>query len=214
MSDAIAAKVASLFRSRWHQGYSKGKLRTDPLYDAVYHELAGSGLPLLDLGCGLGINAFYLRERGLTFPVLGIDYDAAKIDAANRAAAAYGDLEFRHGDARESIPDFDGNVAILDILQFFTAHQQVELLANAARSVAEGGKLVLRTGLRDRSWRFKMTVLGDLLARATLWMKAAPVRYPTEESLRETLEPLGFELGCRPLWGRTPFNNYLVVASR
>ena len=211
---AIPTKIAALFSSRWHQGYTKSKLRTDPLYNGVYEAFADSDLPLLDLGCGLGIAAFYLRERELAFPILGVDYDAKKIDAAKTAATSYTDLEFRHGDAREGIPEFSGNVSILDILQFFTADQQSKLLQNAASSVADAGKLVIRTGLKDRSWRFKVTVLGDLLAKATFWMKAAPTHYPTEASLRETLEPLGLRVSITPLWGRTPFNNHLVVAGR
>ena len=214
MGDDIPATIAALFASRWHQGYTKSKLRTDPLYDGVYQAFADSDLPLLDLGCGLGIAAFYLRERGLEFPILGIDYDTKKIEAASLAAEAYKDLEFRHGDAREGIPDFTGNVSILDILQFFTAEQQNTLLENAARSVGPGGKLVIRTGLKDKSLRFKITVLGDLLAKATFWMKAAPTHYPTEATLRETLEPLGFEIDVTPLWGSTPFNNHLVVGRR
>ncbi|MFT4548607.1 MAG: hypothetical protein ACI9MB_002560, partial [Verrucomicrobiales bacterium] len=59
------AKLARLFGSPWHRNYVKSKLRTDPLYDGVFGELVDEVLPLLDLGCGLGLLAFYLRERGL-----------------------------------------------------------------------------------------------------------------------------------------------------
>ncbi len=204
-------EISGLFTSRWHRGYARGKLRSDPLYGGVFSELEGSALPLLDLGCGIGVLAFYLRERGLDFPVLGIDYDPGKIEAAQAAASGYRDLEFRHGDAREGMPESSGNVTILDILQFFTAGQQAELLAAAARRVAPGGKLIIRTGLRDKSWRFKVTYLGDLLARATFWMKAAPTHYPTAGSLTTTLEAAGLEGSIRPLWGKTPFNNHLAV---
>lgn len=205
-----ATQIKKRFRSRWHRGYAGGKLRSDPLYAGVFAELDGSRLPLLDLGCGIGILAFYLRERGLDFPILGIDYDAGKIAAADAANTCSG-IEFRHADARLGLPEFNGNVAILDILQFFTAAQQAELLAAAAARVAPGGKLIIRTGLRDRSLRFKITHLGDLLAKATFWMRAAPTHYPTRESLSETLEAAGLRGTLRPLWGKTPFNNYLAV---
>jgi SAM-dependent methyltransferase len=211
------AKLARLFGSPWHRSYVKSKLRTDPLYSGVFGELQGAELPLLDLGCGLGLLAFYLRERGLEFPVLGIDYDPRKIeDAARLAAKHYADraLEFRVGDAREGIPDFEGNVTILDILQFFTPEEQDRLLANAASCVGVGGKLVIRSALRKRGWRFRVTQAGDLLAKATFWMKAAPTHYPSEESIRETLEKAGLEGECRPLWGKTPFSNYLLTFKR
>jgi SAM-dependent methyltransferase len=212
------AKLAGLFGSPWHRSYVKSKLRTDPLYDGVFEELKDAELPLLDLGCGLGLLAFYLRERGLEFPIMGIDYDPRKIeDAARLASENYADrgsLEFKVGDAREGIPDFEGNVTILDILQFFTPEEQDRLLSNAASCVESGGKLVIRSALRKRGWRFRVTQIGDLIAKVTFWMKAAPTHYPSEDSIRQTLENAGMEGDCRPLWGKTPFSNYLLVYRR
>jgi len=141
-----------------------------------------------------------------------IDYDAAKITAADTANTC-SDIEFRHADARTGIPEFSGNVAILDILQFFTASQQAELLATAAARLAPGGKLIIRSCLKDRGWRFKITLLGDLFAKATSWMRSAPIHYPTHKSITDTLEAAGLRGTLRPLWGKTPFNNYLAVFS-
>lgn len=211
------AKLARLFGSPWHRNYVKSKLRTDPLYDGVFGELVDEVLPLLDLGCGLGLLAFYLRERGLEFPILGTDYDPRKIEDAVRLAKHHypgRKLDFQVGDAREGIPDFEGNVTILDILQFFSPEEQDQLLTNAAACVAPGGKLVIRSALRQSSWRFRVTQMGDLIAKATFWMKAAPTHYPSETSIRETLERAGLEGECRPLWGKTPFSNYLLTFRR
>lgn len=211
----LPARLGRLFPDRWDRHYVAAKVRSDPLYQAVAAELAGPPLPLLDLGCGLGLLAFYLRARGLTMPVTGLDYDPRKIAAATRATAALGEatLVFRHHDARRGLPDHRGNVTILDILQFFTPDEQRTLLAEAAARVADGGKLLIRSALRDRSWRFRVTVAGDLLARATRWMRAAPVHYPTRETFTATLGTHG-ELDIRPLWGATPFNNHLIVLRR
>jgi len=211
-------KFSQRFGTRWHRNYVKSKLRTDPLYDGVFEELKGETLPLLDIGCGVGLLAFYLRERGLDFPVLGTDYDSRKIDeAAGLAKDHYGEdasLDFREADAREGIPDFTGNVTILDILQFFTPEEQHQLLTNAANSVAPGGKLVIRATLRKKGWRFRVTQATDFLAKATFWMKAAPTHYPTEESIFESLTKAGLEGECRPLWGKMPFSNYLLSFRR
>ena len=211
-------KFSQRFATRWHRNYVKSKLRTDPLYDGVFEELKGESLPLLDLGCGVGLLAFYLRERGLEFPILGTDYDARKIDEAiGMAKEHYGNgasLEFKEADAREGIPDFAGNVTILDILQFFTPEEQDLLLSNAAGCVAPGGKLVIRSTLRKKGWRFRVTQVGDLVAKATLWMKAAPTHYPTEESICESLAKAGLRGDCRPLWGKMPFSNYLLTFQR
>jgi 2-polyprenyl-3-methyl-5-hydroxy-6-metoxy-1,4-benzoquinol methylase len=215
MDAAQIRRLADSFPSRWNRYYVAAKLRSDPLYGAVLAELRGSTRPLLDLGCGVGLLAFYLREHGLPFPVHGLDYDGAKIAEANRMAAIRGEreLDFAEHDARHGLPEHHGDVTILDILQFFSAEEVARLLRLAAERVAPGGKLILRSGLRDSSWRFRITVAGDLLAKVTRWMKAAPTAYPSAESLRATLSPYG-EVRISPLWGSTPFNNHLIVMEK
>ncbi|MCP4847533.1 MAG: class I SAM-dependent methyltransferase [Verrucomicrobiaceae bacterium] len=207
-------KISRLFPSRWHRIYTIAKLRSDPLYNAVYNELEGSQLPLLDIGCGLGILAFYLRERDQLFPIKAIDYDQRKIIAAKNAARNHLSLDFIHGDIRDGLPDFSGNITILDILQFFSPKEQATLLRNAALSVARGGKLIIRSGISDNSLRFKTTRLGDRIAKATFWMKAAPTCYPEVHSIVKIMEQSGLRGEAHPLWGKTPFNNYLMVFNR
>ena len=215
MTETSVRKIAALFPGRWDRNYVAAKLRTDPVYTALAAQLHPSELPLLDLGCGLGLLAFFLRSEGIHVPICGLDYDSRKIDSARRAAIAWagGDLLFSHHDARNGLPAHHGNVSILDILQFFTRAEQQSLLKQAASRVAPGGKLIIRSGLRDASWRFKITVAGDLLARVTFWMKAAPTHYPTAEDFHEILRPFG-DVEISPLWGKTPFNNHLIVLKR
>lgn len=208
-------QIASLFEGQWHKNYVASKLRTDPVYRALADHLKGTTHALMDLGCGLGLSAFYLRGEGHDFAITGLDYDSSKIEGAKKAAALCGarDMEFRIHDARTGLPEHLGNVSILDILQFFTLQEQETLLKQAAERVAPGGKLIIRSGVRDDSWRFKITVLGDLLAKATFWMKAAPTHYPTSSDFTRILSAFG-KVEVSPLWGGTPFNNYLIVLSR
>ncbi len=215
MTDPIAQRLAGFFPGKYNQNYIRTKLRMDPLYGAIHRELEGADLPLQDLGCGLGVLAYYLREKGHTFPIHGLDYDNRKIEAANRAVPVSGhtSLSFAHHDAREGLPSHHGNVTILDILQFFTPEQQEKLLTLAAANVSPGGKLIIRSGLRDASWRFRVTIWGDILAKATFWMKAAPTHYPTAADFQRILSPFG-SVAVSPLWGGTPFNNHLIVLKR
>ena len=215
MNAAAIGKIAALFPGRWDRNYVATKLRTDPLYAALTENLRGSDLPLLDLGCGLGLSAFYLRAEGIQVPIHGLDYDPRKIDSARRAILTAGgrDLLFSHHDARTGLPEHSGNVSILDILQFFTPNEQETLLQLATSRVAPGGKLIIRSGLRDASWRFQITVLGDWLAKATFWMKAAPTHYPTAADFQRILSAHG-KVSISPLWGQTPFNNHLIVLTK
>ncbi|NJM37976.1 MAG: class I SAM-dependent methyltransferase [Akkermansiaceae bacterium] len=215
MSASNYKAIAALFPGRWDSHYVASKLRTDPLYTALEENLRGSQLPLLDLGCGLGLSALFLRAAGINLPIHGLDYDSRKIESAKRAISQgkIKDVSFAHHDARQGLPEHHGNVSILDILQFFTPAEQETLLKLAASRVAPGGKLIIRSGLRDHSFRFKITVAGDWLAKATSWMKAAPTHYPTSEDFQRILQPFGV-IEISPLWGKTPFNNHLIVLTR
>ncbi|MGJ8634575.1 MAG: class I SAM-dependent methyltransferase [Luteolibacter sp.] len=213
---AIAKKISSLCAGKWMQNYTKTKLKTDPLYDGVYSELQESHLPLLDIGCGMGILAMYLRERGWKNPVAGFDYDPSKIKDGliMIREGAYPEITLAQGDARTELPEHRGNVTILDIMQFFEDAEQTQLLKSAGARVAPGGKLIIRSGLREKNTRFFITWIGDLFAKFTFWMKAAPIHYPTADFFRKTLESEGFQVEIRPFWGNTPFNNFMILATR
>ena len=216
LSATALRHISRLCPGRWERWYAAAKLRSDPVYAAVTKELQGSSLPVLDIGCGIGLLACYLRESGFVPAIAGFDYDPQKISCAQSMAArsGYEGLSYMTGDARSGLPDFSGHVVILDILQFFTPEEQAALLRAAASRVAQGGKLIIRSGLRDDSLRFRITVAGDWLARLTFWMKGAPVSYPDRALFESVLSAAGLRVRLQPLWGGTPFNNHLVVAER
>jgi 2-polyprenyl-3-methyl-5-hydroxy-6-metoxy-1,4-benzoquinol methylase len=208
--------IARLCDENWDHYYTRAKLRSDPVYCAVMREIAGTTAPLLDIGCGIGLLSHYLHACGHPAPLTGFDYDERKIASAQAMAAKAGhpELTFASGDARQGLPVFSGHVVILDILQFFTEAEQDQLLTEAAARVARGCKLIIRSGLQDKSWRFRLTVLGDYLARLTFWMKAGPTCYPGAEQFRRVLTAAGLQVRIEPMWGGTPFNNYLIVGER
>lgn len=218
MSDrkSIAEKISSLCADRGLRVYTKSKILTDPLYDGVLAELEGSDLPLLDIGSGIGILAMYLRERGWTPAIEAIDYDPDKTERGKVVIeeGGYQNITLSQGDARNGLPIHTGNVTILDILQFFTPAEQEKLIHIAGGRVCHGGKLIIRSGVKDKSLRFFATWVGDMLAKMTSWMRAAPTHYPTTETFRTVLERDGFTVEIKPLWGKTPFNNYIIVAER
>ena len=218
MSDrvAIAKRISSLCSGVSTRHYTSSKLKIDPLYSGVFEELSSREFPLLDIGCGMGILGLYLRERGWKPPIIGFDYDQRKIKEGIKMveAGAYEKITLSQGDARTELPDHQGDVSILDILQFFEEAEQKILLEEAASRVAPGGKLIIRSGLKEHNGRFFVTWLGDLFAKLTFWMKAAPIHYPTAETFQSVLGEAGLTVEVRPFWGKTPFNNYLIVATK
>jgi SAM-dependent methyltransferase len=202
--------------SRWHYYYARSKLATDPLYDAVTAVLAGTDAPLLDLGCGVGLLPHVCNASGLALPYAGVDNDAVKIALAKAAAerAGLANTRFATADLALGIPSHQGSVALLDVLQFLPPARVPGLIAEAAACVTVNGRLLIRTGLQAAGWRTGMTRAADWLARAVQWMNVAPRAYPTRESLLDQLTTQGLTAEFKPLWGNTPFNNWLVVARR
>ena len=207
----IAERLATLYDRRSLQGYVRWKVRTDPAYAAVRDVLRGRSRPVVDLGCGVGLLPLYLREHGHAAPMIGIDFDQRKIDVARKAAQRYADIEFVAGDARDPLPA-DRDIVILDILHYFDSASQQRILANAVRAAGGDGVIVIRQGIRDGSWRYRLTALVDGLARVFKWMKAEQLNLPTREEVEAPFTDFVAEV--RPLWGRMPYNSYLFVFRR
>ncbi|CAN5719990.1 class I SAM-dependent methyltransferase [soil metagenome] len=213
----IPKRVASRYSTRFYHHYARWKLQTDPLYDAVSGTLQHQPpFPILDIGCGIGLLAFYLRERGLSTPLHGMDFDPEKISMAQGVAQAYSPVpSFHHGDAHEPWPDCQGHVCLLDVLQYLDADNQHTLLEKAVSHVATEGLLIIRSGIHENNWRYRVTEFSDRLMNLIRLMKSPPIFYPTQHALEQTLALHGMHLrDCRPLYGRTPFNNYLLVFQR
>ena len=83
----------------------KSKLRTDPVYEAVSEVLLHTNHELLDVGCGLGLLAFWLREHGFQPAIVGGEVESRKVDEAQRIAEQYyPQTSFITLDAAEGLP--------------------------------------------------------------------------------------------------------------
>lgn len=213
---ARAFLPARPFGNRHDYYYTLAKLRTDPLYPGVLAALRGSGAPLLDLGCGLGLLAHALRADGQAMPYAGVDIDAPKIARARRIAdrAGLAGVRFDVVDLAAGHPPHAGSVAILDVLQFLTREQQAELLDAAIAMLTPGATLVMRAALDDGGARIRRTRIGDRFAAMVGWMPDRPKHYPAIDELHARFEVAGLVADIRPWFGNTPFNNWLVVARR
>ena len=214
MDRTTCARIAKLYDSRLQRGYVMAKLPSDPVYAATVAAIADTPLPLLDLGCGIGLLGQYLSAEGHRQPYVGLDHDERKIAAAQRAAQRAGlnaTMTLRHADAAE-LPALHGHVALLDVLHYLPAERQPALLQAAIRHLAPQGCLIIRNVLREPNWRFHVTRLGEFFLRTSGWIPDGAQHYPTAGELRVPLENAGLDVRIEPLRGRTPFNSYLIVA--
>jgi 2-polyprenyl-3-methyl-5-hydroxy-6-metoxy-1,4-benzoquinol methylase len=215
--DATALyRIAESYDHWFQRRYVQGKLATDPAYAAVADLMALRPMPLLDIGCGIGLLGQYLHALGVLPQYLGIDHDARKIDAGRRAMRLAGletVLPLRLADGATTYP-MRGHVAILDVLHYLNAERQRELLANAAAHLAPGGMLIVRNVLRERSWRYAATRVSEFFLSTSGWMRVGAQYYPSADELRGQLQAAGLRVSIRSLHGRTPFDCYLIVGEK
>ena len=149
-------------------------------YDRRFEDLAAAGMDMhgeaalvdsfgpgsvLDAGCGTGRVAIELSRRG--HPVVGVDVDEAMLESARGKAP---DLEWVHGDLADPSLDFGRTFDVVvmagNVLIFVPAGAEGEVLANAARWLSPGGRLV--TGYSLRPGGFGPARHDALAARAGL----------------------------------------------
>jgi len=215
MDRATRCRIADLYDGHFQRGYVRGKLAGDPAYAATAALVAGTPLPLLDIGCGIGLLGHYLHAQGHAQPYHGLDHDPRKIAAGQLAAQRAGldaTMHLQQADAAE-LPPLQGHVALLDVLHYLPAARQTALLKTAARHLAPQGQLIIRNVLREPNWRFRVTRIEEFFLRASGWIPGGAQHYPDIDELRRPLEDAGLQVRAKPLYGRTPFNSYLLVAS-
>jgi 2-polyprenyl-3-methyl-5-hydroxy-6-metoxy-1,4-benzoquinol methylase len=217
MQNSAAPLIAAHYLpSRYHYWYARSKLASDPLYCAAVEVLASTQAAILDVGCGIGLLAQALRASGVELPYRGVDTDRQKIEIAARAAASSSltDTQFESNDPSREFPAHRGSVVLLDVLQYFSLRVRDAMLVNAAQCISPNGCLLLRVGLDDGSWRARLTRAADGFGHAIRWMQTPPQSQFTRAELDSLLTAQQLKAEYHPLWGRTPFNNWLVIARR
>ncbi|CAN5747688.1 class I SAM-dependent methyltransferase [soil metagenome] len=213
--EEACARVAALFPQLPLRMYVGSKLRSDPVFRIAFEWLRGNSEPLLDIGCGVGLLPFYLRERGFSAPITGFDLDARKVFTATQVGARhYSGLTFAVGDVAADALRFRGSVAMLDVLHYLSYERQATLLVELAASIAPGGLLLLRDSPREQSARYWCTYAGEAFAQAVSWNLGLPLNFPAREEITAGFPPDEFAHEELPTWGSTPFNNRLFVFRR
>ena len=192
--------------------YAIGKIALDPAYAVVAKTLASSSLPLLDLGCGMGLLAVYLRASGHHAPIVGLDVDQTKIEIAKTVLPG-GQESFLTGDAID-FPEHSGDVVMLDVLHYFGVQDQQRLLRKIARSIAPRGVALIRLAFNEPNWRFAATKAEEWFVHLTRWIPVQGRNFPTRGEVVSPFAEEGLETEIRPMWGWTPFNSHLIIVRR
>jgi len=174
---------------------------------------------VLEVGCGHGLLTAFLALCSPGRTVLGVDVDAAKIDAARAAAAGLepGEATLAY-DAIEpgEFPsgEFDA-IVIADVLYLLGPEARGRVLDDCAIHLAPGGVLVLKE-IDDRPrWKARLATVQERLATGVLAITegdrvefAPPIEYVGR------LQGHGLEVATERLDRGYPHPHLLILARR
>jgi SAM-dependent methyltransferase len=212
--ERVAMRYASplsprpLERVRFH--WVRWKMLADPAAQLVAELASGT---LLDVGAGRGQLAVLLLELGRVTRARGVDWDAGKIAAAERAARGL-DASFVRADARAAAFEPSDTVLVVDLLHYFAIDEQDALLVRAADAVLPGGRLLVREADAAAGWRSAVTLLEERVFTFLRVNRGERVRFRRASEIVARLEAAGLRCEVRSASGGTPFSNVLVVGER
>jgi SAM-dependent methyltransferase len=206
-ADTIAAAVGG---GRWLRGYVRGKLASDPVFEAARAVVESVGGPVTDLGCGLGLFGLWLRHHGYKVSYRGCDLADWKIAAGHQAAErlGYGDFRLETADLTRFPVEGARVVCAFDVIHYLDGAGQAELVDRLAAVAREGSTVLVRTGVRGCGWRSAVTGLEEWWTRASGWIRGGQINFPRLEDLRQSFASAGCRVEAKPLWGRTFFSSH------
>lgn len=209
----VAARYLPL--SRFAHGYVKQKLAADPVFRALLPRIP-AGARVLDVGSGRGQFTLLLAATSPERSATGLDWDAAKVELARRAAHGLDRVTFDVADLRTADlagPDVDV-VLLLDVLHYLPAAAQDAVLRRVAGRLAPGGTLWVRDADAAAGWRFRLTALEEALFTRLGVNRGAELCFRPMAELVRVLEAEGLTVTTEPMWEGTPFANVLLAAHR
>jgi len=210
---AVAETIARFRHAKpGHKHYVRFKIRLDPVYRAICEGLPNR-VELVELGCGLGILPILVASLGSERRVTGIDWDEDKVRTAQQAIAGL-PIAITREDVRTYAPPPCDALAIVDVLHYFDADMQRDILRRAAAALRPGGTLFVREGEAGKegsAW----TRFVERLAVAVGWNRSdARPEFRAIDAIVADLR--AHELDCEvvPVAGRFHPGNVLVRATR
>lgn len=207
--------------------FARGKLRADPVYRAILElGLLRGRSRVLDLGCGQGLLAAWLRaaehcyERGTwpwgwppaprTLSTRGIELMARDVERARRALGSASEVS--QADIRSASFGAVDAVVILDVLHYLDPQAQLEVLRRVRAALPTRGLLLLRVGDAGAGLRFRYGQWSDKLVMLLRGHFIVTQHCRSTIQWRMLLRECGFDSEAKPMSQGTPFANVLLIA--
>ncbi len=191
--------------------YARMKFQMDPCYQAIVAQVP-SDASIVDLGSGLGMLPLLLALDSPGRQTRGIEWDAAKVACGRHAVAGLSAVTLDEGDLRTAaLPECDV-VTLVDVLHYYDAAVQHEILLRCKKALRPAGRLLIREGDGARRGGAGITRLIERAMVRCGWNRAAAVRFLPIDQLVAELQMLGFVVEQQPVAGTLHPGNVLLVA--
>jgi SAM-dependent methyltransferase len=207
--------------------FARGKLRADPVYRAILElGLLLGRARVLDLGCGQGLLAAWLRAAERCYQIgrwprawppapsalstRGIELMARDVERARRALGSLCDIS--QADIRSTAFGTVDAVVILDVLHYMSPGAQLEVLKRVRAALPPRGLLLLRVGDAGGGLRFRYGQWSDKLVMLFRGHAFGAQHCRSVAQWRVLLSECGFDSEARPMSRGTPFANVLLIA--
>jgi SAM-dependent methyltransferase len=229
LREALLGQASEPYRraGRFAYHFARGKLRHDPVFRGILElGLLRGHRRILDLGCGQGLLAAWLRaaarfyERG-DWPrfwppppsprsMRGIELMRRDV---TRARCGLGpECEVTQADIRSAAFGTADAVVILDVLHYMSEASQRDVLRRVRAALPQGGVLLLRVGDADAGLRFRITQWSDRVIMLFRGHGLMALHCRGMGHWRELLRECGFDSRPEPMSQGTPFANVLLIA--
>ena len=225
LTTAASAPYHAEGRFAWH--FARSKLSGDPVFAGLLeHGLIPDNTCFLDIGCGQGLLASWLRcaaafhQQGdwpahwpaapRLLSIHGIEIVPRDVQRARRAL---GDAAtFTQGDMCTAPFGKSDVIVILDVLHYVSIAAQDDVLQRAREALAPNGTLLLRVGDAAAGLPFKVSFWVDYAVCVMRGQRNPRMYCRPLTAWCAALADLGFSVRTLQMRQGTPFANVLLVA--
>jgi uncharacterized protein len=136
--------------------YTRIKLSLEDNYELIC-SLVPRDARVVDIGCGYGFLTYLLGFVSPRRNILGIDYDADKIEIANHCISKNGRIDFIAADASDYAFGKADVFILSDVLHYLPHSEQEVLVEKCMAQLNPGGKILIRDADRDLGKRHRGT---------------------------------------------------------
>ena len=168
---------------------------------------------ILDLGCGHGLLANLMALRSPARRVIGIDIDCARISEADRTIRGRDNVDFLCTGIEDLGRTGFAAVTIADVLYLLPREDQVRLLGECYRRLAEGGILVWKAQETRPLWKYAITYAQEFVATSSGLTrgKRGRMAFMSRGEALVALGGIGFEARAVEMKSRRPYADVLYL---